>query len=175
MSGEIWKDVEGYEGYYQVSNFGRVKSLKRTVKRRNNYDLNIKERIKPGQLDKAGYYRLSLCKYGITKTKKVHRLVAEAFLEKRKGADHVNHIDGNKINNFKDNLEWCTNIENLKHAYDNGLYTPPKRIFDEIQELTIFTLNKCGWSLRKIARYYKTSMTPIRNSIKRVRDRFGIY
>ena len=115
---EIWKDVKGYEGFYQVSNFGRVKSVARMVKSRWATDRPIKERPVREIVDSLGYSRLSLSKNGIVKAHKIHRLVAEAFLL---GSGHINHIDGNKQNNRIENLEFCTIKQNNNHAFENGL------------------------------------------------------
>ena len=115
---EFWKDVKGYEGFYQVSNFGRVKSLARVVKSRWGTDKPLSERPVREIVDGLGYSRLSLSKNGIVKTHKIHRLVAEAFSQ---GEGHVNHKDGNKQNNNVENLEFCTSKENNDHAFNNGL------------------------------------------------------
>jgi hypothetical protein len=115
---EIWKDIEGYEGKYQVSNLGRVKSLQRKVWNRYTWH-DLPERIlKP----KKGYCYavVTLCNgNGKTKNHYVHRLVAYAFLYNVK--EQVNHIDGNKLNNHLDNLEWVSQSENMKHAHNTGL------------------------------------------------------
>lgn len=105
---EIWKPVAGYEGIYEVSNMGRVKSRRKII---SSVD------------DGKGYLRLHLSKNGITKSFRVHRLVAEAFVPNSDVSLKVNHIDGNKKNNRSDNLEWCTQAENVAHAYSNGLST----------------------------------------------------
>lgn len=99
---EIWKDIEGYEGLYQVSDKGRVYGIKRN---------NI---LKPGVV--WGYEQVVLCKNGVCKQMKVHRLVASAFCNKRENADQVNHINENKRDNRAENLEWCTNLENIRHG-----------------------------------------------------------
>lgn len=111
---EIWKDIKGYEGLYQVSNLGRVKSFK-TNKRKYEY------KYMSLVIDKKGYLTVSLCGNHKRKTYKVHRLVSQAFIPNQEGKTQVNHIDGNKQNNRVDNLEWCTNGENGIHAYKNGL------------------------------------------------------
>lgn len=106
---EVWKDVKGYEGFYQVSNLGRVKSLPRngTVKR---------ERIlTPHRV--GGYLHAELNMRGVHKGKKIHRLVAEAFIPNPDNKREVNHIDGNKHNNTVENLEWVTSSENQLHAF----------------------------------------------------------
>lgn len=105
---EVWKDIKGYEGYYQISNLGRVKSLPRKYKNRIVKDEIIKV---PSKLPK-GYLRVGLYKEGTTKYFYIHRLVAETFLNKIKGKDFVNHKDCNPTNNKVNNLEWCTLIEN---------------------------------------------------------------
>ena len=107
---EIWKDVNGYEGDYQVSSLGRVKSFK--------YG---KEKIlKPGK-GSRGYLTVSLSKNKKGKTIKVHRLVALAFIKNPQGKRTVNHINGVKADNRLSNLEWATDSENIKHAFANGL------------------------------------------------------
>ena len=103
---EEWRDIEGYEGLYQVSNLGRVKS-KRGI---------LKPRITP-----KGYLRIQLSKGGNRKDKFVHVLVAETFLCKYDRTLQVNHIDGNKENNKVNNLEWCNCKDNMEHSYEIGL------------------------------------------------------
>lgn len=117
---EIWKDIEGYEGLYQVSNLGNIKSLKR--KTWNGYIFVQKEDLilKPG-LNAKKYLYVSLSKDNKTHTYRVHRLVAQTFIPNPENKPQVNHIDGNKSNNNVDNLEWCTNSENQIHAFKLGL------------------------------------------------------
>lgn len=102
---EEWRDIEGYEGLYQVSNLGRVKSLR---------DKNNKEReliLKP-KIMRNGYLKVDLCKNGKQKTFTVHRLVATVFISNPKNFPVVNHKDENKLNNNVSNLEWCTVLYN---------------------------------------------------------------
>lgn len=108
---EIWKDIEGYSGQYQISNKGNVKSFKR-----NQKGVNLKPQIS-GQ----GYLAVSLLTEGKAKWHKVHRLVALAFLENPENKQEVNHLDGDKTNNCVENLVWANRSENTKHAYDAGL------------------------------------------------------
>ena len=96
---EEWRDIKGYEGIYQISNKGRVKTLG------NN---RRKEKIREGIADNTGYKRISLCKNGKEKKYSIHRLVAEAFLPNPDNLPVVNHKDENKLNNNVENLEWCT-------------------------------------------------------------------
>nr|DAO38314.1 MAG TPA: homing endonuclease [Caudoviricetes sp.] len=100
---EIWKDIEGYEGLYQVSNFGRVKSLDRYVLRNEN-TLFVKG-IVLSQLNNRGYLTVRLCNSGKYKNYFVHRLVANAFIHNDNNYSEINHIDENKHNNHVDNLE----------------------------------------------------------------------
>lgn len=105
---EEWKDIEGYEGLYQVSNLGRVKSLPRngTIKQ---------ERIIKSGKDKYGYLRIILHKNGFKKYVTIHRLVAETFLENKNGLPQIDHIDGNKLNNNVLNLRYCTHSQNINN------------------------------------------------------------
>jgi hypothetical protein len=112
---EIWKDIEGYEGIYQVSNKGKVKSMPRIPRRFERPDM-AKGRILKQQFVSAGYLKVALCKAGTEKTAQVHKLVANAFLMKPDGAEVVNHIDFDKTNNSVDNLEWCTQKYNIHHS-----------------------------------------------------------
>ena len=108
---EIWKDAPGYEGRYQVSNLGKVKSL--------NYNRTCKEVILKAGKDGRGYLRVVLRKDGNSITNTIHRLVMLAFVGES-GLD-VNHINGIKTDNRLENLEYCTRSENIQHAYDAGL------------------------------------------------------
>lgn len=118
---EVWKDIAGYEGIYQASNFGRVKSLERIIHRRNQPDYAVCERILKPRIGKNGYGYVILRKSDKSKTTYIHRLVAETFIEKSDGCNLVNHQDGNKLNNHIDNLEWCDSSRNNQHAFDTGL------------------------------------------------------
>ena len=110
---EVWKDVVGHKGKYQVSNLGRVKSLSRKIKCDHNAYRTIKERIL--KQSKNNYCLVHLGQKSQNNT--VHRLVAQAFIPNPENKRQVNHIDGNKLNNNITNLEWVTASENAKHAY----------------------------------------------------------
>lgn len=133
---EVWKDIKGYEGLYQVSNLGRVKSLPK--KRNNGTNFYIqKETILKPQLKTKRYLGVGLVKNKLHKNYLVHRLVAEAFLENPNGYKEVNHIDCNKLNNQVSNLEWCNQEQNLEHAYKNGLLTKGrKRKYETLFNIT---------------------------------------
>lgn len=114
---ELWRDVVGYEGFYQVSNLGSVRSLDRVVNNRR-----VKGRVlKPFQ-DKDGYKKVNLVMGGKKRRQfMIHRLVSKMFIPNPENKPEVNHKDGNKQNNNIDNLEWVTKRENARHAWDNGL------------------------------------------------------
>ena len=113
---EIWKDISGYEGCYQVSNYGRVKSLDRVVER-NGFPMNLNGKILKSNQNSRGYLVLGLCVNGKYKTKTVHRLVVEAFLGRKK--DEINHKDLNKANNYLTNLEYSTRRANVNHYFSS--------------------------------------------------------
>ncbi len=113
---EEWKDIKGFEGFYQISNLGRVKSLGGwcgTAKRN--------EKIRSTSLTHDGYVKIRLRHQSKDKTARVHRLVAEAFIPNPKNKETVNHIDGNKQNNAASNLEWADRTQQMLHAYKLGL------------------------------------------------------
>lgn len=120
MKEEIWKDIPSYEGQYQVSSFGRVKSLERKVPNGHVF-MKVPERILSPGMGTSGYYEVSLCKNGKVKRYKIHRLVARTFLENPTAKREVNHKDGCKTNNVVSNLEWVSSSENSFHAYKIGL------------------------------------------------------
>jgi hypothetical protein len=128
MNKEVWKPVEGYEGLYEISNAGRVKSVSRIVLYKSGFYHKNKGKIMkltPCSSDKrCNYFRVSLSKNNQVKRFDVHRLVAEHFLTREKWETVVNHIDGNKQNNRVDNLEWTTPSGNKRHAVYTGLDIP---------------------------------------------------
>ena len=109
---EEWRDIKGYEGYYQISNLGRVKSLPRDV----GSNRCKKETIMKTSIDKDGYEHLVLCKDGKQKHFRVNRLVAQAFIPNPNNYPVVNHKDENKTNNRVENLEWCTITYNINYG-----------------------------------------------------------
>lgn len=116
---EEWRDIKGYEGLYQVSNIGKVKSLARTVMRSNGRLMTIRERILKLRPDKGGYVRVCLSKDAVETDYFVHRLVAIAFIDNPHNLPEVNHKDENKKNNSVDNLEWCTSLYNNNYGSHN--------------------------------------------------------
>ena len=122
---EIWKDIEDYEGYYQISNLGRIKSLERTIEHAKCGIKKVKERIMKNK-KLFGYERIGLCMDGVIKYYFIHRLVASAFIPNADNKPEVNHINGIKNDNRVENLEWVTISENRLHAYRIGLQFPSK-------------------------------------------------
>ena len=121
---EEWKDIKNYEGLYQVSNLGNVKSLDTMIncKGANNIDEHLRKgRILKKNIATTGYYSINLSKNGKIKYVRVHRLVAEAFIPNPNNLPCINHKDGNKLNNEISNLEWCSYSYNNSEAYRIGL------------------------------------------------------
>ena len=115
----VRKSVKGYEGYYEVDQFGRVYSLDRIIKVSDNgrlYDKHIKGKQLKQSMHTNGYKTVALTKDGKTKGLFVHRVVAEAFIDNPNNLPMVNHKDEDKTNNFVENLEWCTNEYNLNYG-----------------------------------------------------------
>ena len=115
MENEVWKDITNYEGLYQISNLGRIKSLKRYEKCGEKLRIRNERFLK--QRKTMGYFYVILCKNGKSKTYRTHKLVAKEFVSNPLNFLQVNHIDGNKENNFANNLEWCTCKYNIQEAY----------------------------------------------------------
>ena len=128
MEKEIWKDIKGFEGRYQVSNFGNVRTL--------NWKHSGKIRLMSPDHTPNGYLTMVFRLGGAGSKQKhplVHRLVAQAFIPNPENKPYVNHIDGNKLNNRIDNLEWVTRAENEKHkiytlGHPSGSMIPPKPV-----------------------------------------------
>lgn len=130
---EIWKDIYGFEGIYQISTFGRVRSIDRMVTQKcgknpsKTQTNHIKGKILKTWVINSGYEVVSLRKNKKRFNKLIHRIVAETFLDNLNGYSQINHKDENKLNNYLSNLEWCTpkynqlyNCKNIKIAIKNG-------------------------------------------------------
>lgn len=144
---EVWKDIEGFEGKYQVSNLGRVKSVKRLVDNDGVLGKKGKQTVRERILkfaDARGYKVVALYGHGTKRSiLYVHRLVASAFINPKL---EVNHIDGNKENNSSSNLEWVSKRQNMDHAAINGLihskltrediFKIKEKYFDRISSVT---------------------------------------
>jgi hypothetical protein len=122
---EEWRPVEGWEGFYEVSSLARVRRLPREVRTcgiKRIFTVRIcRGGVVKMSTDKAGYYRADLYNGERRKNSLVHRLFAVAFIPNPDAKPCINHIDGDKKNNSADNLEWCTHIENMQHAFATGL------------------------------------------------------
>ena len=170
---EIWKDIKGYEGYYQVSNYGKIKSLERF--RENGFGGYIhKERILKSQTGCNGYEFINLSKKGIVKHLCIHRFVAIAFIPNPEDKPCTNHKNGIRTDNRLSNLEWATYSENAIHGIKrNGNWIVkgekhPKAFFKNSDILKIRHLYKSK-KMRKceIAKKYNTNQSTIHSIIIR--------
>ena len=159
---ETWKDIEEFEGYYQISNYGNVRGLTRFDGIRERKGQAIKPNLKPN-----GYLQVGLRKNGKRKWHTLHRLVAIHFIDNPENKSQVNHIDGNKQNNRFSNLEWVSSKENLLHAHDNGLIKMPKGE----HHVNYGVCGEQSRSSKKVVRYNKsTGETKIYNAIILAKD-----
>ena len=125
---EIWKDIAGFENYYQVSNFGRVKRKKRFIECENGNKRFLKEKILFYNKSENGYIRVHLRSKLKDSMCAVHRIVAEAFIPNPEKKGFVNHKNGNPLDNSVENLEWTTRSENQLHALKTGLMSASKKV-----------------------------------------------
>lgn len=157
MNTEVWKSVKWDIDCYLISNFGRVKTLPRTVKRHGKM-ITMPERICKLTTDKKGYKTVRFTNNKKSKLFRVHRLVAEYFITNTHNKPFVNHIDGNPSNNHFTNLEWCTQQENIIHAVANGLLVnklnngASKKVaqIDMRNNEIIFTYQSCADAARQL-------------------------
>lgn len=173
---ETWKDIEGYEGYYQISSLGNARSLDRVVPHKRN-KLG-KARLKGGPLkvrvSDRGYISYALRKNGKMKSVKAHRLVGLAFLLNPFNFAELNHIDGDKKNNAVENLEWCTRQHNIIHGFKMGLIKVPrgeKQRSAKLSEETVFCIRsnyKEGkTSISEMAKNLNVNYSTINRVVKR--------
>lgn len=140
---EIWKDIEGFEGLYQISNMGNVKSLERTVwDSVRGYYRTVPERILKARKASNDYLQVQLCKDGRAKGYLMHRLVASAFLENPMGYTEVNHIDEDKTNNCADNLEFCSRSYN--NTYNDRAKKVGKKVAEKLSKPVIAIDKRTG-------------------------------
>ncbi len=121
-------EIKGYEGHYEINTSGVIHSLERTKKGRFNNIAKEKGCTKKNSLATIGYRHVNLYKDGKYKTLYVHRILAETFLPNPNNYKYINHLDGNKDNNLLDNLEWCTQQENIRHAFKINLIPCRKKV-----------------------------------------------
>lgn len=159
---EIWRDIEGFDGMYQVSNLGRVKSLYRTTK-----EITEEGRILKASIGKRGYWYVALFKDGKNHTKTVHRLMANAFMPNPDNLPNINHISGIRSDNRLENFEWCTQKQNMHHAFRTGLVNNTGEmngmsLLTEGDVVQIkHTLKNGYFNLQDIADEYNISLTAI--------------
>lgn len=122
MKNELWKSVSGYEGYYEISSIGRIKSLARVITRSDGQTRLITEKFLTPVKHNDGYLSIKLCKNGHCKTVRIHRLVAEAFIPNPQNLPEVNHKDMDRSNNNVTNLEWTTHLANVAYSASKGKY-----------------------------------------------------
>lgn len=178
MTEEIWKDIPEYEGFYQSSNLGRIRSLDRVSKRIRGGKINFcpkKGTILVPSKEGWGYHQVKIQIQGIVnKYKKVHRLIAFAFIYNPENKPHINHKDGNKSNNHVENLEWVTISENMHHAFDTGLNIGSQtgksgvlhhrsRAVISIKQTAIIEHGSIG----ECARYFNVDRAAVFNAIKK--------
>lgn len=148
---EVWKDINGFEGMYQISNLGRVKSLVRPYHPKEQILTN---RVQcPGRKSRYKRVVVHLWKDGKTCPMKVHRLVAEAFIENPNGYTMINHIDSNPLNNDISNLEWSTSLHNNRHGMRFGKMSDRVKITDE-KAVEISRLYEANVPIAEIGKRY---------------------
>lgn len=161
MSTEIWKDVVGYEGIYEVSNIGKIKSY-----------INMYPRILKQKVHTNKTCRVSLWKDGKEKTWLVHRVVALAFIPLVEGKDYINHIGGSRLDNTVENLEWCNHEENNNHAFDNRLIDTGKiTVLRNIESKQEHRFR----SMAKASEFFNRSHGYISNCLKQGKTEIGGY
>lgn len=187
---EVWKEVKGFEDYYEVSDKGRVRRKKgKTIYKDGRLAEFSQTILKQGKNSK-GYLRVYLSVKSKKYTRSVHRIVAETFLENPENKKTVNHKDCDKTNNEVNNLEWMTNKENMRHAFKNGCYDERDRntinnlgsykegrkgsenhaaILNEQKVTEIRSLRKKGLKLKEIARIYNVSISVV-SSVSKYRS-----
>lgn len=171
----VWKEVSGYEDFYQVNNVGEVRSLDRTTTFSNGRVKSFKGQNLSLSVAGAGYLMAQLSYNGEKKKQYVHRLVAKAFIKNDSNKPEINHKDGNKLNNSVENLEWCTSSENKKHAYKNGLRSVvdvngEKNGRSKLKEKEIIEIrekHKQGFSYESIGKVYGVHKATIGKIVRR--------
>lgn len=168
---EVWKDIPNYEGLYQASNLGRIKSLDRYVISKD-YKSFRKGKIKKPSVHENNYLYVILSNKSVEKHKLVHRLIAETFLDNPNNYSVVNHINGNKQDNKVENLEWCNHQQNSQKAWEMGLYPKKKEKTHSTKKVKVIQKDLQGniikiWdSITEVNKKLKINTTQISNCIK---------
>ena len=173
---EVWKDVLEFPEMCEVSNLGNVRTKDRIITRKDGIKYPVSGRMLSPTKDAQGYLRVTLSKNNKCYNRKVHRLVAESFVENTHEKPQVNHINGVKCDNRASNLEWMTSSENNRHAHATGLNTSPgKNLMGERNPSSVLTRNdvkrirklrKKGYKYREIAEIFPVSISQISNICK---------
>lgn len=170
---EFWKPIKNYEGYYKVSNLGRIRSLDRKVTVWFGKRKYIGTFVN-GEINRDGYNRvqLNVAEKGLRERFYVHRLVAEAFIPNLENKPFINHKDGNKLNNSIENLEWCTSQENHQHEYETGLGARGERQWKhKLNEEQVLNIRRYYEEMiltkSEIARLFNISIQNVCDIIKR--------
>lgn len=146
LTQEYWVPIPNYEGYYEISNLANIRSIKRSIPTKSGYLKPEKERTITQRISNKGYLTVTLSSIGQSNSKHVHRLLAQAFIPNPENKATVNHLNGDKLDNRLNNLEWATYSENAIHAYRNGLYKSNERkrrtIIDTCTGLTYPSIKK---------------------------------
>jgi len=164
MQHEIWKPVIGFEGYYEISNTGKIKSIKREITVSTG-KRTINEKILTTRINNWGYIDVRLSKGSVIKTKFIHILTAEAFIPNPLNKFEVNHKNGIKTDNSIQNLEWVTHSENMKHAYEMGLAKVNGR-----KVIDMYTGKEYS-SIKTAAKSIKINYSTLRNMLYRNKKR----
>ena len=148
---EEWKDIKGYEGSYQISNLGRVKSLSRIIIRSNGNPTTIKAKIKKTPIRNDGYFIVNLCMNNGSNVNLIHRLIAEAFIDNPNNYPLVRHLNDIKTDNRLDNLCWGTYCDNMVDSIKNDKYVKPNVTLTSEQVKEIKSLLKEGLTYNEIS------------------------
>ncbi len=169
-----WRAVVGFEGIYEVSSLGDIRSLDRSFVNALGHHVHLKGRPLAPRFRNIRYGMMIFCRDGITKKNRtIHTVVAEAFLGPRPDGMVVNHIDGNKHNNSVENLEYVTQSQNVRHAFDNNLRVPKRGSDHYSSNLTeadiVVIRNEFSSGIRGVdlARRYSTTNKAISNICRR--------
>ena len=163
---EEWRDIKDFEGIYQVSNTGKVKSLSRRLWNGVAY-FESEERILKGTVDDVGYVVVVLKKQSKMRRERIHRLVAETFIPNPNNYRVVNHIDADKTNNNVNNLEWCTHKHNIQHANKMGSFDKSKKRIRVIETGIIYSsIHDCARDMKDYKVDYRHISDCIRGKLK---------
>ena len=173
MKNENWKAIAGYEGLYEVSDMGRVKSL--------NYNHTGKEKILKLKKSHCGYLNVNICKDGHAKSVRIHRLVATAFISNPHNLETINHKDEDKTNNSVENLEWCTRGYN--NTYNNKAIKIGLKLRNNERSRALIALDENNNiiyefpSVREAARFLNKPKADsnIHSGIRKNQKRYGYY